>query len=78
MEGIQYASFGKLIYGKKDEEAGHFCNFEREVAAWEGGLWEGGEGGRVGGQIVTLTGGASSSSCRTDPKFSGAIVQLKT
>ena len=35
-------------------------------------------GGREGGQIVTLTGGASSSSCRTDPKFSGAIVQLKT
>ena len=31
--------------------------------------------GREGGQIVTLTGGASSSSCRTDPKFSGAIVQ---
>ena len=25
-------------------------------------------------RIVTLTGGASSSSCGTDPKFSGAIV----
>ena len=66
MEGIQYASFGKLMFGKMKKPV--------IFVILKGRLRR----GREGGQIVTLTGGASSSSCRTDPKFSGAIVQLKT
>ena len=72
MEGIQYASFGKLMFGKMKKPV--------IFVTLKGRLRRGREDcGREGGRdsrIVTLTGGASSSSCRTDPKFSGAIVQL--
>ena len=63
MEGIQYASFGKLMFGKMKKPV-IFVTLKGRLRR-----------GREGGQIVTLTGGASSSRCGTDPKFSGAIVQ---
>ena len=65
MEGIQYASFGKLMFGKMKKPV--------IFVTLKGRLRRGRE--ERDSRIVTLTGGASSSSSRTDSKFSGAIVQ---